>query len=84
MSAPLVQLRGISKSFREGERERLVFRDASLLIAPGEWVFPRGEGTLSDRPSAVQHLAGATGQEAEHLASAADAAWEVAIHEVLY
>ena len=42
MSAPLVELRGICKSFREGERERIVFRDASLLVAPGEWVFLLG------------------------------------------
>lgn len=42
MSAPLVQLRGIYKSFREGERERVVFRDASLDIARGEWVFLLG------------------------------------------
>jgi putative ABC transport system ATP-binding protein len=42
MSAPLVLLKGICKSFREGERERTVFRDASLAIAPGEWVFLLG------------------------------------------
>lgn len=42
MSAPLVLLKGICKSFREGERERAVFRDASLAIAPGEWVFLLG------------------------------------------
>jgi len=42
MSAPLVELRGIFKSFKEGERERTVFRDASLVIAPGEWVFLLG------------------------------------------
>jgi putative ABC transport system ATP-binding protein len=42
MSASLVELRGISKSFREGERERIVFRDASLQIARGEWVFLLG------------------------------------------
>ncbi|HBG06484.1 MAG: ABC transporter ATP-binding protein [Geobacteraceae bacterium GWC2_58_44] len=42
MSAPLVELKGICKSFREGERERTVFRDASLVIAPGEWVFLLG------------------------------------------
>jgi putative ABC transport system ATP-binding protein len=42
MSAPLVELRGIFKSFSEGERERTVFRDASLVIAPGEWVFLLG------------------------------------------
>jgi putative ABC transport system ATP-binding protein len=42
MSAPLVELRGISKSYREGERERLVFREASLSIEPGEWVFLLG------------------------------------------
>jgi len=42
MSAPLVLLKGICKSFREGERERTVFRDASLAISPGEWVFLLG------------------------------------------
>ena len=42
MSAPLVELKGVSKSFREGDRERSVFRDASLLIAPGEWLFLLG------------------------------------------
>jgi putative ABC transport system ATP-binding protein len=42
MPAPLVELKGICKSFREGERERVVFRDAALQIAPGEWVFLLG------------------------------------------
>jgi putative ABC transport system ATP-binding protein len=42
MSAPLVELKGIYKSFREGERERIVFRDVSLQIASGEWVFLLG------------------------------------------
>jgi putative ABC transport system ATP-binding protein len=39
----LVELHGISKSFREGERQRPVLRDASLSIAPGEWVFLLGK-----------------------------------------
>ena len=42
MSAALVELKGICKSFREGERERTVFHDASLVVAPGEWVFLLG------------------------------------------
>ncbi|WP_460594403.1 ABC transporter ATP-binding protein [Geomonas sp. Red276] len=42
MAAPLVQLQGVSKSFREGDRERVVFRDASLSVARGEWVFLLG------------------------------------------
>jgi putative ABC transport system ATP-binding protein len=42
MSAPLVELKGICKSFREGDRERTIFRDASLAIAPGEWLFLLG------------------------------------------
>ena len=42
MPAPLVELKGISKSFQEGDRQRLVFRDASLVIERGEWVFLLG------------------------------------------
>ena len=42
MSSPLVELKGVSKSFREGSRERVVFRDASLQVARGEWVFLLG------------------------------------------
>ena len=42
MAEPMVDLRGICKCFKEGERERVVFRDASLQIAPGEWVFLLG------------------------------------------
>jgi putative ABC transport system ATP-binding protein len=41
--APLVELRGISKSFREGERERAVLKDASLSVARGEWLFLLGK-----------------------------------------
>ena len=41
-SMPLVELTGIAKSYREGERERIVFRDASLTVARGEWVFLLG------------------------------------------
>ncbi|HLO26846.1 MAG TPA: ABC transporter ATP-binding protein [Geobacteraceae bacterium] len=41
-SMPLVELTGIAKSYREGERERVVFRDASLTVARGEWVFLLG------------------------------------------
>ena len=42
ISTPLVELTGIAKSYREGERERVVFRDASLTVARGEWVFLLG------------------------------------------
>jgi putative ABC transport system ATP-binding protein len=41
-SAPLVELTGIAKSYREGARERVVFRDASLTVDRGEWVFLLG------------------------------------------
>lgn len=41
-STPLVELTGIAKSYREGERERVVFHDASLTVARGEWVFLLG------------------------------------------
>jgi putative ABC transport system ATP-binding protein len=40
--APLIQLRDITKSFREGERERSVLNGASLDIARGEWLFLLG------------------------------------------
>ena len=39
---PLVDLQGIAKSYREGERERVVFRDASLTVRRGEWLFLLG------------------------------------------
>ena len=38
MAPPAVELRQISKSYREGEAERVVLRDVSLTIAPGEIV----------------------------------------------
>jgi len=41
--APLIELRGISKSFSEGERERSVLKDASLAITRGEWLFLLGK-----------------------------------------
>lgn len=41
-SAPLVELAGIDKRYREGERERVVFSDASLTIKRGEWLFLLG------------------------------------------
>jgi putative ABC transport system ATP-binding protein len=41
-AAPLVDLQGIAKSYREGERERVVFRDASLTVRRGEWLFLLG------------------------------------------
>ena len=42
MPQALVELRSIAKSFSEGERERVVFRDASLTIEQGEWLFLLG------------------------------------------
>lgn len=39
----LVQLHGVSKSYREGERERQVLKDASLEISRGEWLFLLGK-----------------------------------------
>lgn len=41
-SAPLVELAGIDKRYREGERERVVFSGASLTVRRGEWVFLLG------------------------------------------
>jgi putative ABC transport system ATP-binding protein len=41
-SVPFVELTGIAKSYREGERERVVFRDASLTVERGEWLFLLG------------------------------------------
>ena len=40
--APLVELQNVSKSYREGERDRSVLKDASLSIARGEWLFLLG------------------------------------------
>jgi len=42
-TANLVELSGISKSLREGERERVLFRDASLVVGRGEWLFLLGK-----------------------------------------
>ncbi len=42
ISTPLVVLTGITKGYREGERDRVVFRDASLSVGRGEWVFLLG------------------------------------------
>ncbi|GFO69567.1 ABC transporter ATP-binding protein [Geomonas limicola] len=39
----LVQLRGVSKNYSEGERERLVLKDATLEISRGEWLFLLGK-----------------------------------------
>ena len=41
-AAPIIEATGICKSFREGDRERVVFADATLSIARGEWVFLLG------------------------------------------
>lgn len=37
-TAPLVQFRGITRSFREGERERVVLAEADLSVGRGEWL----------------------------------------------
>lgn len=42
-SAGLVELTGIAKSFREGERERVIFRSASLVVGQGEWLILLGK-----------------------------------------
>src|SRR4051794_26009994 len=39
---PLVELSAVTKSYWEGERQRLVFDQASLSIAKGEWLFLLG------------------------------------------
>jgi putative ABC transport system ATP-binding protein len=38
MAPPAVELRNLGKTYREGETERVVLRDVSLAIAPGEIV----------------------------------------------
>ncbi|HEX3176496.1 MAG TPA: ABC transporter ATP-binding protein [Methylomirabilota bacterium] len=70
MSLPALELRHVSKSYREGEVERTVLRDVSLSIAPGEIVVlvgrsGSGKSTLLnviagiDRPTAGSvHVAG--------------------------
>jgi putative ABC transport system ATP-binding protein len=40
--SPVIQLQHIFKGYLEGDRERVVFRDADLEVAPGEWVFLLG------------------------------------------
>ncbi|ACH39222.1 ABC transporter, ATP-binding protein [Citrifermentans bemidjiense Bem] len=42
MADPIIELTGICKSFQEGERERVVFRNASLAVETGEWLFLLG------------------------------------------
>ncbi|HJV65636.1 MAG TPA: ABC transporter ATP-binding protein [Geomonas sp.] len=42
MSAPLVELKAVYKSFREGDRERVILREADLSVSAGEWVFLLG------------------------------------------
>ncbi|WP_026841918.1 ABC transporter ATP-binding protein [Citrifermentans bremense] len=42
MADPIIELTGICKSFQEGERERVVFRNAYLAVEPGEWLFLLG------------------------------------------
>jgi len=42
-TAKLVELSNISKCLHEGERERVLFREASLAIGQGEWLFLLGK-----------------------------------------
>lgn len=42
MAEPIIELTGVCKSFQEGERERVVLRDATLTVEPGEWLFLLG------------------------------------------
>jgi putative ABC transport system ATP-binding protein len=37
-----IELQEITKSFHEGERERVIFREASLTVPRGEWLFLLG------------------------------------------
>jgi len=50
MAPPAVELRQISKSYREGEAERVVLRDVSLTIAPGEIVVLLGRSGSGKSP----------------------------------
>ena len=78
-SPPLLELRKVTKTYREGRRERDVLRDADLAIAPGERVVllgrsGSGKSTLLnllsgiDLPSAGQILLDGTdfGALSEH------------------
>jgi putative ABC transport system ATP-binding protein len=38
LTPPLVELRSLSKIFREGDRERAVLHEVDLVVAPGEFV----------------------------------------------
>src|SRR5262245_38188414 len=38
LAPPLVELRAVSKVYREGDRERVVLRDVDLAVARGEFV----------------------------------------------
>ena len=71
MALPAVELRHLSKTYREGEAERAVLRDVSLTIAPGEIVVlvgrsGSGKSTLLnlvagiDRPTAGSVLVNGT------------------------
>jgi putative ABC transport system ATP-binding protein len=42
-TATIIELTGIAKSLREGDRERVLFRDASLAVGQGEWLFLLGK-----------------------------------------
>jgi putative ABC transport system ATP-binding protein len=68
---PLVELRAVSKVYREGDRERVVLRDVDLTVAAGEFVAlvgrsGSGKSTLLnlisgiDAPSAGEVVIGGT------------------------
>ena len=57
MADPIVRLSGICKGFQEGERERVVFRDASLVIEQGEGVFLLG-GSGSGKSTLLNLVSG--------------------------
>ncbi len=42
LTPPLVELRSLSKIYREGDRERIVLREVDLAVAPGEFVALQG------------------------------------------
>ena len=71
LTPPLVELRSVSKVYREGDRERVVLRDVDLAVARGEFVAlvgrsGSGKSTLLnlisgiDAPSAGEVVIGGT------------------------
>jgi putative ABC transport system ATP-binding protein len=71
LAPPLVELRSVSKVYREGDRERVVLRGVDLAVGPGEFVAlvgrsGSGKSTLLnlisgiDAPSAGQVIVGGT------------------------